>query len=101
MTFLQQPHFEQQRIVLLFDGALRQDVEAGLRSARAQRLVDELECIICHLLFFLFRSGSTTENCSRRSAGSTRSRLTRNRSPIENSRFVCAPTILRTFSRYV
>ena len=48
---------------------------------------------------FLARgSGSTIENCSLRSAASTRSSDTRTRSPIENSRRVRWPTILRTLS---
>jgi hypothetical protein len=45
-----------------------------------------------------FGSSSKIENCSLRSLASTRSRTTRTASPIENSRRVRWPTILRTFS---
>jgi hypothetical protein len=44
------------------------------------------------------RSGSTSENCSLCSRGSTRSSSTRTVSPIENSRRVRWPMIFRVFS---
>ena len=54
-------------------------------------------CSFVALFFFLF-TGSTSENCSFLSASSTRSSITVTLSPIENSRRVRCPIILRTFS---
>src|SRR5262249_41350166 len=86
VTRLEKADFKQQRIVFVRVSLRREDIEAGLGSARSQRLIDPVKCVVAHFRFFLLRSGSTIENCSLRSEGSTRSRQTRRRSPIENSR---------------
>ena len=49
MSLPEQPHLEQQRIILLFENLVRQQVEARFRTAGAKRLVDEVECVVSHV----------------------------------------------------
>ena len=48
MTLLEQPHFEEEWIVLVVEDFLRQEVESGVRPAGAERLIDVIECVVSH-----------------------------------------------------